>query len=559
MQKEIIIHATQGQTRVALVEHGELAELLVETPENARTVGDIYVGRIRRVMPGLRAVFVDIGQRQDAFLHFSDIAPTLLDFQRLLGIEPRLNSRLYAGKSEQAAPLWAYLEKDQPIVVQIMKEPIGRKGSRISTNISLPGRFLVLVPFADYVAVSKKIVSYRERRRLQVLARNLLPPGFGVIVRTVSEGKDARSLDQDLQNLLKTWREVENRIRSAAPPERVYEDLGMVSSVIRDLFRDDFDRILTDDPELYRQIKAYVRQVAPHMESCVQLYRGKKPIFDYVGIQKDVESVFSRRVKLPSGGHIVIEHTEAMHVIDVNSGPYAPRRDQEENALQTNLEAAREIARQLRLRDLGGIIVVDFIDLRDPKNRQKVYEELKKEFAKDRAKTSLLPMSEFGLVQITRQRIRPGVLHALSDPCPTCGGTGVVQSTTSLVMDIENWIRRFRLRSGERLVELRVHPYLRAFLTKGLWNYPLRWLIRHRVRVRVVADPELTMTQFRFVSPYTGEDITPHYGAEERPALPVGSGEESGAERKQPKHTPRRRATRKRPSSAPGTSGSGAL
>ncbi|MCS7082087.1 MAG: Rne/Rng family ribonuclease [Bacteroidetes bacterium] len=521
MQKEIIIHATQDQTRVALVENGELVELFVESPQNVRTVGDIHVGRVRRVMPGLRAAFIDIGKSQDAFLHFSDITPTLLDFLRLLGQDPQPNPRLYPEKNGASAPLWTYLREAQPIAVQIMKEPIGRKGPRVSTDISLPGRFFVLMPFTDLVAVSKKITAYRERRRLQALARSLLPPGFGVIVRTVSEGKDARALDQDLQNLLRTWRQIEARMRSATPPERVYEDASMVSSVIRDLFTEDFDRILVDEAELYRQIKAYVRQVAPHMEGCVQLYRGRKPIFDYAGIQRAVASVFSRRVELPSGGHIVIEHTEAMHVIDVNSGPYAPKRDQEENALQTNLEAAREIARQLRLRDLGGIIVVDFIDLRDERNRKKVYEELKKEFTKDRAKTSVLPMSEFGLVQITRQRVRPGLLHALGDPCPACGGMGVVQSTTSFVMDIENWIRRFRTKAQERTIELHVHPYVRAFLTKGLWNYPLRWLLRHWVRVRVVANPELSMTQFRFLLPDSGEDVTARYGAEERPSSPL--------------------------------------
>lgn len=466
MVKEIIVNARRDSTRIALVEDGQLAEFHIETPDHERTIGNLYLGRVKKVMPNIRAAFVDIGERQDAFLHFSDLTdnlPLLLSFldqdapevgrQRIRvearlarkkrrfakprrtgmaesGVEARrtaighlLENRHPQRRRRRAEPsvkraalptlpkqrtLDGYLQNNQRILVKIIKEPISHKGSRVSTDISLAGRFLVLVPLADYVAVSKKISSFRERKRLRALVRSLTPEGFGVIVRTQAEGQTARALDTDLRLLVEKWRKIERHLQGRPQhPKTVYEDVNMVSSVVRDLFSEDFKRILVDEPRLFKNLKGYVQAVAPSLADCVKYHDNSKPVFEAVGIEHQLRLAFDTRVPMPSGGYLIIERTEAMHVVDVNSGRAGKGLSQEENALRVDLEAARMVCRHLRLRDLGGIICVDFIDLRDEKNRRKVLEEIKKEFKKDRAVTKVLPMSDFGIVQITRQRLRP--------------------------------------------------------------------------------------------------------------------------------------------------------
>jgi len=603
MAKEIIINAEKDQTRIAIVEDGELVEFYIEDPEHERTIGNIYLGRVCRLMPNIQAAFVDIGQKQDAFLHFSDISPSLpLQLKFLADPQPSVQKlaaeieqhhqhltrrrhprghlaaianeeseeaqkaetpslesgevsrrlrldvlirsrrrlaqrRLMRKLSETTAvkkadtetepketaanPLFApetLLKRDQPLLVKIIKEPISSKGSRVSTDISLAGRFLVLVPFANYVAVSKKITSYKERRRLRALARSLVPEGFGVIVRTVAEGQNAKALDTDLRLLLEKWQRIEKKLAEhPTPPVLLHEDVNMVSSVIRDLFSEDCTRILVDDPRLHRNIRNYVQAVAPHKIDVVELYRGKSHIFAATGIADQVAQAFESRVDLPSGGYLYIEHTEAMHVIDVNSGRAGRGLSQEENSLRVNLEAARVIARQVRLRDLGGIIVIDFIDLKDEKNKKRVYDELKKEFRRDRAVTKILPMSDFGLVQITRQRLRPSLTTAfdkiterlvkeralppaLAQPTPE-----------ALLASIEQWLHAYRHQSDRRSVTLRVHPFTAAYLTHRIPPYPARWLVKHLIRVRLEADPTLPPLSFRFVDPATGEDITDRF------------------------------------------------
>lgn len=511
MAKEIIINAEKEHTRIAIVEHGELVELYIENPENERTLGNIFMARVRKVMPSIRAAFVDIGQKQDAFLHFSDLSdnlPELIAFlddpkpevgkvvresgapssrgKRRRPRGGRRSGSTSGATSEESQPdgdekparkkpdarargqrrqaqhrrskqaseegdgaakdkgggrrregaehLSSHLKRDGRLLVKIVKEPISNKGSRVSTDISLAGRFLVLVPLANYVAVSKKIVSYKERRRLRTLAKSLVPEGFGVIVRTVAAGKNAKALDTDLRLLTERWRKIEEKLQDhPKPPLLVHEDVNMASSVIRDLFSDDYDRILIDDPRVYRKTKGYVQAVAPQMAPAVQLHQDKKPVFEACGIAGDVQEAFESRVDLPSGGYLFIERTEAMHVVDVNSGRAGRGMKQEDSSLKVNLEAARVIARQVRLRDLGGIIVVDFIDLRDEKNKRKVYDELKKEFRRDRAVTKLLPMSDFGLIQITRQRLRPSITTYASPDgrSSTNGATNGTESRTS--------------------------------------------------------------------------------------------------------------------------------
>jgi ribonuclease G len=458
MAKEIVVNARTDQTRIAIVEEGDLAELYIENPEHKRTIGNLVLGRVRKVMPSIRAAFVDVGQPSDAFLHFSDVAdnlPEALDFLRM--DPPDASEVALPGQSENGSggddqkagkrhrrkgfDPEDVLENGQHILVKISKEPIADKGSRVSTDLSLAGRFLVLVPLTEFVAVSKKISNPKERRRLKTLTSSLLPRGFGAIVRTVAEGRDAETLDQDLGLLVDHWRELEEHLsEKPQAPVTLYEDVDMVSSIIRDEFSSDYRRILIDNPNLYRSIRSYVEAVAPETESSVLLHTGDDSVFEEAGIQEQVDRAFERRVELPSGGYLFIERTEAMHVIDVNSGRSGEGKSQEKNSVDVNLEAARVIANQTRLRDLGGILVVDFIDLRKDKNRKKVYDEMKKEFSRDRAVTKILPMSDFGLVQVTRQRLRPSITTSFSpegfeDEAPAGGEDDGTEDRASSIAD----------------------------------------------------------------------------------------------------------------------------
>jgi len=332
-----------------------------------------------------------------------------------------------------------------------------------------------------------------------------------VIIRTVAEGKDEQSLKNDLDQLINTWREIEKAVKTEEPPALLYKDLATTPSVIRDLFTDDVSRVVVDSKKVYREIRAYVKWTQPSLLDKIELHRGREPIFDVYGIEKEISTAFSRKVWLKTGGYIVIDHTEAMVVIDVNSGRYAAKKEQELNSLRTNLEAAREIVRQIRLRDLGGIIVVDFIDLEDERNKKKVYDELRREFRKDRAKVTVLPMTEFGLVQITRQRIRQSVLHAFSEPCPTCAGSGLVPSKSTILSQIERWIRRFKSESKEFRLILRVHPSIAAYLTEGKLSRLRKMMLKFLVLIKLEEDPSLGVDDFRFVSRRQNKDITDQF------------------------------------------------
>ena len=630
MGKEIIINAEKDQTRIAIVEDGELAELYFENTENTRTLGDIYMGRVRRIMPSIKAAFVDIGQKQDAFLHFSDLAENLdalltfvdqdnprvetvartVEHHRSTGKRhrPRHGKSPAAGKDGKSSGKSSgkphekhhvadvqtrskrrsaqrrsthrhdddgraeasggrngnrgpqrgspdLLKRNQRILVKIVKEPISNKGSRVSSNISLAGRFLVLVPLADYTAVSKKVTSPKERRRLRALAKMLLPEGFGVIVRTVAEGKDAKSLDTDLRLLLEKWRKIEKKL--AGKPEgplKVHEDVNMASSIIRDLFSNDYDRILIDQPRMHRNVKNYIQAVAPQMAKAVQMHKGRKHIFEATNIQREIEQVFESRVDLPSGGYLYIERTEAMHVIDVNSGRSGRGLKQEENSRKVNLEAARVLAKQVRLRDLGGIIVVDFIDMREERNKKKVYEELKSQFRTDRAVTKILPMSDFGLMQITRQRLRPSITTTFSGPDAGANGTSAKEEDTlelvrqnkrggkdnnraggkggknrsnrrnqnarrpqndaatvtpdKMIEEIEAWIVAYKARGKHSQVKLCVHPFTAAYLNRKIPNQPTRWTLKHRLRIRLEPDKKIPPTSYCFIDLRSGKDVT---------------------------------------------------
>jgi ribonuclease G len=403
------------------------------------------------------------------------------------------------------------LQKGQEIIVQITKEPVGKKGVRVTSEISLPGRFLVLLPFDGKVGVSKKLTDFKEKRRLRKVVRSILPAGFGAIIRTVAEGKEDSLIRQDLEELIRVWSNIQKAVKAEKPPALVYKDMTTTSSVIRDLFGDRVERVAVDDRKLFKEIKAYVQWMSPDMLDRLEHYKGKEPIFDKYGVEKDIQTLMSKKVWLKSGGYIFLEKTEAMTVIDVNSGRYAAKKEQELNSLRTDLEASREITRQLRLRDIGGIIVIDFIDLDDEKNRKKVYDEVKKELKRDRAKATVLPMTEFGLMQITRQRIRQNVQMSFSDACPTCGGTGMVQSKTTTLNQIERWIKRFKSESREFRLQLKVNPNTGSYLTQGTISRLTKIMFKFFVKVKVVPDQTMAMDEFRFISVKQDKDITEQY------------------------------------------------
>jgi ribonuclease G len=529
MKKEIIISSTSSENRIAITEDGKLSELFIENPQNERIIGDIYLGRIAKVIPGIKAAFIDLGFKQDAFLHFSDIGDQSDEFKTLLGADSpdddeddedddksaHQTSHRYNNRPKKNE--LPKLERDQNIVVQITKEPVGNKGVRVTSKIAIPGRYLVFLPFENKVNASKQIQNLREKRRLKNIVRSYKRGKnleFGAIIRTVAENKEPDAIAEDLDQLLKTWQEIENSIKSEKPPALLYKDLTMTSSVIRDLFRNDVVRVTTDSKRLYKEIGAYLKITSPALMDKVELYKDSAPIFDVYSIEKEIQLTLNKKVDLKSGGYIFIEHTEAMVVIDVNSGKYARSKDQETNSLKTNLEASREIVRQMRLRDLGGIIVIDFIDVYDDRNKKKIYDELKKEFRKDRAKATVLPMSEFGIVQITRQRVRQSLIKSISEPCPMCGGTGIVESSSNIIIRIERWIKRYKSQShklsASKLI-LKVNPQVYKHLKDGTISHITRISFRYLIRLKLVEDPELAMQDFRFVLSKDNKDITEEY------------------------------------------------
>ncbi len=515
MIKEIIINSSSNQTRVAITEDGNLVDFFVDYPENRRMVGDIYLGRVARVLPGIRAAFIDIGMKHDAFLHFSDIGDRTKQFQDMLGDEDSdvddaddeesKANRVNGNATNTAEPVITKLRKGEEILVQITKEPVNNKGVRVTSSVSLPGRFCVLLPFDNKIGISKKISDYKERRRLRNIARGILPPNYGLIIRTVAKDQSEDAVRDDLNNLVKTWKTIEATAKSEEPPSIVHQDLSTTDSVIRDLLTPDISKVFVDSKKLYKQIKNYVEFVQPALMEKIELYKSSSSIFDEFKIEEQIKTLMGRKVSLPSGGYLIIEHTEAMVVIDVNSGRYAKSKEQELNSLKTDLEASREIVRQLRLRDIGGIIVIDFIDLEEEKNRKKIYDELKKEFRKDRSKVSLLPMSDFGLVQITRQRIRQNIMQAMKDVCPVCGGSGFITKESHLVYEIEDWLKKFRRFSKEFSLIIKCHPSDANRLKDSKF---IKIQFKYLVKLKIEEDSTIPMGKFRFYSKKKGIDLT---------------------------------------------------
>ncbi len=503
MKKEIIINSTNEDTRIAILENNKLVEIFVERPDNERMVGDIYKGKIRRVVKGMQAAFIDIGFEQDAFLHFSDMGQEVN--QLFADVDEEY---LEGDKVKQDVDPADLLRNGQEIVVQIIKEPISSKGPRVTTELTLPGRFLVLVPNQHRVGVSRKIASARERRRLRNIARKILPKNYGLIVRTVAEGKDEKTLEQDLQKLIKTWHKVQQEIKRSRAPKLLFKDLGMASSVIRDLFTSDVNRVVVDSRKMYREITRYLKEVGSELVNRVEYFKSKRPIFDEFNIEQELQRSVERKVWMKNGGYIIIEQTEALTSIDVNSGRYFGKKDHERNSLKINLEAAREIARQLRLRDIGGLIVIDFIDMEQEENKQKVLKELRKEFAHDRAITRIEEMSRFGLVEMTRQRIRPSLIYNINETCPVCNGTGLVPTQGTILANIERVIRRYIASNYDRRIIIRAHPHVIDYLNNKKISRRHRLMWKYWIKIDTEVDETMNPYEFRVLVKKTREDVT---------------------------------------------------
>ncbi|WP_142602905.1 Rne/Rng family ribonuclease [Solitalea koreensis] len=508
MVKELLINSTPSGVTIALLKDKQLVELHQEQRNKNYAVGDIYLGRIKKIMPGLNAAFVDVGYEKDAFLHYLDLGPQV---RSLLKITKEIRSGqthndLSNFRSEQdinkGGKITEVLTKNQLIPVQIAKEPISTKGPRLSSDISLAGRFVVLVPFSDSISISKKIKSSGERTRLKKLIESIKPKNFGVIIRTVSENKGVAELHADLNELVAKWEEFSRRLKTTEPSKKILGEIDRTSSILRDILNPDFTNIHADDSSLYEEIRSYIHNIAPEQEKIVKLYKGKDPLFEQFGVEKQIKNLFGRTVNFHGGAYLIIEHTEALHVIDVNSGNRTnSEENQEENALQVNIEAAKEIARQLRLRDMGGIIVVDFIDMHKPTNRKALYDELRKEMAEDRAKHTILPPSKFGLVQITRQRVRPEMNIVTVEKCPTCDGTGEIKASITIIDDIENNINYILEDQNEKGITLCVHPYIAAYLTKGFPSLRVKWLFKHSKWVKIKPVTSYALTEYHFFNP----------------------------------------------------------
>ena len=502
---ELFIRSGSQEVDFALLKDGKLVELHKEEDGNKFTVGDIFLAKIRKTVPGLNAAFVNVGYEKDAFLHYHDLGPNI---PSLLKFVKRVSTGKLKDYSLRNFPFDKEIDKNgainnavknnQSILVQIVKEPISTKGPRISSELSIAGRYIVLVPFSNRVSISQKIESREEKERLKRLIQSIRPKGFGVIIRTVAEGKKVAELDQDLQNLMDRWTAMCKKLRGAHHPSKVLGELNRGASIIRDLFNDSFSAIHIDDETLYLQIKDYVQLIAPKKENIVKLYDSKVPIFEKFGIERQIKTSFGKTVSGSKGTYLVVEHTEAMHVIDVNSGNRSNKsKSQEETALEVNMIAATEVARQLRLRDMGGIIVIDFIDMGVAGNRKKLYNHLRNEMKDDRAKHKILPPSKFGLIQITRQRVRPEMNIKTREEDPN-QGEGEIEAPIVLVQKMTEDLKRLFKKDYKKMT-LHTHPFIAAFLTKGFPSVRTKWFMKHKKWVNIQPRDAYTYLEYHFL------------------------------------------------------------
>lgn len=504
MSTELVINSrTANSVAVALLKEGKLSELHYDNDVDF-SVGDIYLGKIKKVVPGLNAAFVDVGYEKDAFLHYHDLGPQINSLnkftKRTLTGKQRWNISDFEAEKDidKNGSIDQVLKTGHSIVVQIAKEPISTKGPRITSELSLAGRYIVMVPFSDRISVSSKLRDKEEKDRLRRLVKSIKPQGFGIIVRTAAQDCSVAELDADVQELLNKWKTLHRSVQRVKPPARALQELNRVSALLRDVLNDSFNSIAVDNEDLFNELREYMRSIEPEMEKIVKLYKGRLPIFEQFGVERQIKSAFGRSVSMGKGAYLIIEHTEAMHVIDVNSGNRTnSSENQEANALTVNLAAAEEIARQLRLRDMGGIIVVDFIDLHKSENRKNLYEKIREEMSTDRAKHKILPVSRFGLVEITRQRVRPEMEIQTREENPD--GTGEVEAPILIIDEIENKLELITKLGKEKKIFLHAHPFIAAYLTKGFFNSLRRkWSHRFGKNIKVVPRDSHKFLEYHF-------------------------------------------------------------
>ncbi|MDE7006128.1 Rne/Rng family ribonuclease [uncultured Alistipes sp.] len=505
MNRELIVNVNPTEISIALCEDKVLVELSKEQCQTGFAVGDIYLGKVRKIMPGLNAAFVNIGHEKDAFIHYLDLGTHFPSLQKLTascvpgkrGL--RLESMKLEPSVEKSGKIGDYLQVGQQIMVQVAKEAISTKGPRLTSDISLAGRNVVLVPFSSKVFLSQKIRSAEEKKRLKRIATAVLPNNFGVIIRTAAvEAKD-EDIEQDIRTQIERWRKTVAAIRKHTAPAQLMSEMSRANTIIRDSLNGSFSQIAVDDQAMFNDIRNYIRQIDPEKEKIVKFYRGNVPIFDNFDISKQIKSLFAKYVSLKRGAYLIIERTEAMNVIDVNSGNRTKAEDnQEQTALDVNLAAAKEIARQLRLRDLGGIVIIDFIDLHKAQNRQLLFDEMVKLMSTDKAKHTVLPLTKFGLMQITRQRVRPVAVESVSDVCPTCNGSGKIEPTVVLDKKIENQISFLTEDRGQKYIKLVVSPYVAAFLKKGFWSLRRQWQWKYKVQIDIAEDQSIGIVEVHY-------------------------------------------------------------
>ncbi len=499
MQREIIVNATGKETRVAILEDERLVELMHERPDDRRMVGDIYLAVVEAVVPGLQAAFVDIDTEKSAFLHASDLTE----------IE---NGENGDRRSKKYPPIQDVVTRGQSLLVQVTKEPIGTKGPRVTTQVSLPGRFLVFMPFSSHVGISRRIEDREERVRLRDMAKDLLKKGSGgVIVRTVGEELTKDTFKRELRSLQKTWDKVGRRAKSAKAPALVHEEAKLTSGIIRDVFSERVDMLTVDSEQLSHEIRSYLGQVNPELLERVTLYNEQAPIFDHYNLEEQIRDAFRRKVTLPSGGHIVIEQTEALVAIDVNTGRYTGKKDPAHTILRTNMDAAVEVCRQLRLRDIGGIIVVDFIDMDDADARNKVLQQMKTHVGRDRARTKVFGISELGLLQMSRQRVAPSLHQKMTDACPFCRGSGRILAPETVVRRIDRALHRAASSGKERGLTILTHPVVALYLLEDEPGFLKEKRKDGQIKLDIRDDPLLGMDEFRLLSHPADTDVTNRY------------------------------------------------
>jgi len=506
VNNELIINVRESEVQIAFLEDKKLVELTKEKSNKKFSVGDIYFGKVKKIMSGLNAAFVDVGSERDAFLHYLDLGPQFKSQQKYLNQVAQIEGRRLSLQNfeldddiNKHGKISELLSSGQKILVQIAKEPISTKGPRITSEITIAGRNLVLIPFSDKVSISQKIKNSEEKGRLKRLIQSIKPQNYGVIVRTVAKNRRVAVLHSELNALVEKWEGMFADLEEIEAPELVMSELNRTSALLRDVLNNSFNSIIVNDNNMLREVKEYVESIAPEKKKIVKKYSGSTPIFERYGVEKQTKSLFGKTVTIRNGAYLIIEHTEALHVIDVNSGNRSKKsNDQETNALEVNLISAEEIARQLRLRDMGGIIVVDFIDMHSAKNKQLVFDKMKEAMKLDRTKHNILPLSKFGLMQITRQRVRPEMTIETIEECPVCHGTGEITASIVFVDEIFNNLKYLSQSSNLNYIEIKVHPYIAAYLTKGFMSKRFNWSLKLKMRIKIISVSSFSFLEYKF-------------------------------------------------------------